>query len=93
MTSMTLLYQTSIYPLILGSHCRSVLCIYVINSVDMAAAGGHDDVIESLISCVKKHKLKSYLNAKDGELFSEVSSRVEGALALPMILSGDKSGE
>ena len=31
-----------------------------------AAAGGHDDVIESLISCVKKHKLKSYLNAKDG---------------------------
>ena len=30
-----------------------------------AAAGGHDDTVESLIGFVKKHKLKSYLNAKD----------------------------
>ena len=30
-----------------------------------AAAGGYDDIIESLLSCVKKPKVKSFLNAKD----------------------------
>jgi ankyrin repeat protein len=30
-----------------------------------AASGGYDDIIEVLISCVEKKKLRSYLNAKD----------------------------
>ena len=30
-----------------------------------AVAGGHDETVELLIGFVKKHKLKSFLNAKD----------------------------